>query len=45
MATDLRAAGVELQFSRNDVQGRRVVSVVGAAQSRKTRSVAVSSRQ
>ena len=28
MATNLRAAGVELQFSRNDVQGRRVVSVV-----------------
>ena len=26
MATNLRAAGVELQFSRNDVQGRRVVS-------------------
>jgi len=30
MATDFRAAGVELQFSRNDVQGRRVVSVVAA---------------
>ena len=45
MATNLRAAGIELQFSRNDVQGRRVVSVVGAAQSRKTPSVAVSSRQ
>jgi hypothetical protein len=45
MATNLRATGVELQFSRNDVQGRRVVSVVAAAQSRKTPSVAVSSRQ
>jgi hypothetical protein len=45
MATNLRAAGVELQFSRNDVQGRRVVSVVAAAQMRKTPSVAVSSRQ
>jgi hypothetical protein len=45
MVTNLRAAGVELQFSRNDVQGRRVVSVVAAAQSRKTPSVAVSSRQ
>ena len=45
IATDLRAAGVELQFSRNDVQGRRVVSVVVAAQTRKTPSVAVSSRQ
>jgi hypothetical protein len=30
IVTNLRAAGVELQFSRNDVQGRRVVSVVGA---------------
>ena len=28
MVTNLRAAGVELQFSRNDVQGRRVVSVL-----------------
>ena len=45
MVTNLRAAGVELQFSRNDVQGRRVVSVVGAEQIRKTPSVAVSSRQ
>ena len=36
---------VELQFSRNDVQGRRVVSVLGTAQSRKTPSVAVSSGQ
>jgi hypothetical protein len=45
MVTNLRAAGVELQFSRNDVQGRRVVSVVSAAQSRETPSVAVSSRQ
>ena len=45
MVTNLRAAEVELQFSRNDVQGRRVVSVVAAAQIRKTPSVAVSSRQ
>ena len=45
MVTNLRAAGVELQFSRNDVQGRRVVSVVAATQMRKTPSVAVSSRQ
>ena len=45
MATNLRAAGVELQFSRNDVQGRRVVSVVAAAHGQKRRqllSVAVS---
>ena len=45
MATNLRAAGVELQFSRNDVQGRRVVSVVAAARSRKAPPVTVSSRQ
>jgi hypothetical protein len=42
MVTNLRAAGVELQFSRNDVQGRRVVSVVAAAQILKTPSVAES---
>jgi hypothetical protein len=40
-----RAAGVELQFSRNDVPDRRVISVIGAAQIRKTPSIAVSSRQ
>ena len=45
MATNLRAAGVELQFSRNDVQGRRVVSVVATAHGQKTSSVAVSRRQ
>jgi hypothetical protein len=45
MATNLRAAGIELQFSRNDLQGRRMVSVVAAAQIRKTPSVAVSDRQ
>jgi hypothetical protein len=39
MATNLRAAGIELQFSRNDVQGRRVVSVVAAAQIRKDRQL------
>ena len=43
MATHLRAAGVELQFSRKDVQGRRVVSVLDTAQIQKTPSVAVSS--
>ena len=42
MATNLRAAGVELQLSRNDVQGRRVVSVVAAEQIRKTPSVTAS---
>ena len=45
MVSNLRAAGVELHFSRNDVRGRRVVSVVAAAQMRKTPSVAVSSGQ
>jgi hypothetical protein len=45
MASNFRAAGVELQFSRNDVQGRRVVSVVSAGGTQKTPSMAVSSRQ
>jgi hypothetical protein len=35
IATNLRAAGIELQFSRNDQQGMRMVSVVAAAQIRK----------
>src|SRR5271169_5503149 len=43
MATNLRAAGIELQFSRNDEQGRRMVSVLCAAQVRKRPSVIVSS--
>ena len=42
MAPDLRAAGIELQFSRNDEQGRRIISVLGAAHVRKTSSVTVS---
>ena len=45
MTPDLRAAGIELQFSRNDEQGRRIISVLGAAQVRKTPSVVVSDRQ
>jgi hypothetical protein len=40
VASNLRAVGIELQFSRNDVQGRRMVSVVSAAPVRKTPSVA-----
>jgi hypothetical protein len=32
MATNLRAAGIELQFSRNDEKGRRMVSVLCSAQ-------------
>ena len=46
MATNLRAAGIELQFSRNDEQGRRMVSLLGAARvqkkDRQLLSVAVS---
>ena len=46
IAGSLRAAGIELQFSRNDVLGRRVVSVVNLAEDRKILpSVAVSDRQ
>ena len=38
MAATLRAAGIELQFSRNNEEGRRIVSVVPyAAQVRKDR--------
>ena len=38
MAATLRAAGIELQFSRNNEQGRRMVSVLPyAAQVRKDR--------
>ena len=43
MAANLRAAGIELQFSRNDERGRRMVSVLlCAAEVRKRLSVAVS---
>jgi hypothetical protein len=45
MATNLRAAGIELQFSRNNEFGRRLVSVLPTAQTPKTRSVIVSDRQ
>lgn len=45
-AQAIRAAGIELQFSRNDEQGRRMVSVLlCAAQVRQKPSVAVSSLQ
>jgi hypothetical protein len=37
MATNLRAAGIELQFSRNNQRGRRMLSVVAAAQIQKHR--------
>jgi hypothetical protein len=39
MATNLRAAGIELQFSRNDVLGRRVISVLDVTQPRKHRQL------
>ena len=45
MSTNLRAAGIELQFSRNDVLGRRVVSLLDASQGRKRSSVVDSNRQ
>jgi hypothetical protein len=45
MVTNLRAAGVELQLSRNDAQGRRVVSVLCTALIRQRPPVAVSGRQ
>jgi hypothetical protein len=45
MLPTLRAAGIELHFSRNDILGRRVVSVIGVGQSPKRPPVAASSRQ
>src|SRR5271155_4711655 len=45
MASNLRAAGIEIQFSRADVQGRRLVSLVSGSEPRKRSSVAVSNRQ
>ena len=45
IASNLRAAGIEIQFSRADIRGRRVVSLVAASEPRKRSSVAVSDRQ
>src|SRR5271156_3047606 len=45
MAVNLRDAGIEIQFSRADIRGRRVVSLVSAFEPRKRPSVAVSDRQ
>jgi hypothetical protein len=42
LASNLRAAGIEIQFSRTGLRGRRVVSLVCASALRKTPSVAVS---
>jgi len=45
MAANLRAVGIEIQFSRADIRGRRVVSMVCAPEPRKRSSVIVSDRQ
>jgi len=45
MAANLRYAGIEIQFSRADIQGRRVVSLVSASVPRKRSSVTVSDHQ
>jgi len=39
MAANLRAAGIEIQFSRANIQGRSVVSLVSASKLRKGSSV------
>ena len=45
MASNLRAAGIEIQFSRADILGRRVVSLVCVSESGKRSSVAASDHQ
>jgi len=45
MAANLRAVGIQIQFSRADIRGRRVVSLVCASEPRKRSSVIVSDRQ
>jgi len=45
MASNLRAAGIQLQFSRADIRGRRVVSLVCASEPGKRSSFAVSGGQ
>src|SRR5208283_5289838 len=42
MAANLRAAGIEIEFSRADTQGRRLVSLISASEPRKRSSVIVS---
>jgi hypothetical protein len=44
MAVNLRAVGVEIQFRRTNVGGRRLVSLVSASNPRKRSSVIVSDR-
>jgi len=45
MAANLRAVGIEIQFSRADIRGRRMVSLVCASEPRERSSVIVSDRQ
>jgi hypothetical protein len=45
MAADLRAAGIEIQFSRANIQGRSVLSMVSASEPRKRSSVIFRDRQ
>jgi len=45
MASNLRGAGIQVQFSRADIRGRRVVSLVCASEPGKRSSVAVSDGQ
>ena len=45
MASNLRAAGIEIQFSRSNLRGRSVVSLVSASELRKRSSVSFSDRQ
>jgi len=44
MAANLRAAGIDIQFSRANIQGRSVVSLVSASETRKRSSVIFSDR-
>jgi hypothetical protein len=45
MASNLRAAGIEIQFSRADLRGRHVVSLVCASELRERSQITVSGRQ
>ena len=45
MASDFRAAGIEIQFIRANLRGRHVVSLICASEVRKRPSVTVSGRQ
>ena len=45
MASNLRAVGIEIQFSRADIRGRRMVSLISAYEPRKRVSVTVSDHE